>query len=216
MRPNTLVGTDIRALRKSRGITLRELSAVPGRSVGWLSEVERGQTTPSIPDLAAIAAHFGVSISVFFRSANQRPEERGLVVRTSDRTAIGSSKAGLVEELLSPTLGGSFEMIKSTFAPMSSSGGLKPSRKAEDGGVLIQGRLTLWIGKLEVHLDTGDSFQFVEQEYGWRNDHDEAAVALWIVSPPVYRMNLLRSRPRSRGCLGQGIIDRGSRTALMM
>lgn len=183
---NKLVGSDIRALRKSRGITLRDLSAVLGRSVGWLSQVERGQATPSIPDLAAIAAHFGVSISFFFRSASQRPEERGLVVRAADRTAIGSSAHGLVEELLSPTLGGSFEMIKSTFAPRSSSGGLRPSRRSEDGGVLIAGRLTLRIGALEVKLETGDSFQFVEQSYGWRNDHDAPAVALWVVSPPIY------------------------------
>lgn len=183
---NKLVGSDIRALRKSRGITLSELSGVLGRSVGWLSQVERGHATPSIPDLAAIAAHFGVNISFFFRAAGQRPEERGLIVRAADRTAIGSQAHGLVEELLSPTLGGSFEMIKSTFAPRSSSGGLKPSRKAEDGGVLIAGRLTLRIGDLEVMLETGDSFQFVEQQYGWRNDHDEPAVAIWIVSPPIY------------------------------
>lgn len=183
---NKLVGSDIRALRKSRGSTLKELSAVLGRSVGWLSQVERGQATPSIPDLAAVAAHFGVNISFFFRSANQRPEERGFVLRSADRTAIGSSEAGLLEELLSPTLSGTFEMIKSTFAPGSSSGGQMAPRKAEDGGVLISGKLTLWIGQLEVHLEPGDSFQFSEQEYGWRNNGEEPAVALWIVSPPVY------------------------------
>jgi len=183
---NTLVGSDIRALRKSRGSTLKELSSAVGRSVGWLSQVERGQATPSVPDLAAIAAHFGLNISFFFRSASQHSEERGLVLRSADRTALGSSQAGLIEELLSPTLGGKFEMIRSTFAPRSSSGGHKAARKAEDGGVLISGRLTLWIGQLEVKLEPGDSFQFVEQMYGWRNDDDEPAVALWIVSPPVY------------------------------
>ncbi|MFT3688501.1 helix-turn-helix domain-containing protein [Paenirhodobacter sp.] len=183
---NTLVGNDIRALRKSRGLTIREVSSVLGRSVGWLSQVERGQTVPSIQDLSAIATHFGVSISFFFRSSNQRPEEQGLILRATDRTSIGSSESGLVEELLSPTLGGSFEMIKSTFAPHSSSGGLKPARKTEDGGLLISGELTLRIGALEVRLKPGDSFQFAEQDYGWSNDGDEPAVVIWIVSPPVY------------------------------
>lgn len=183
---NSLVGNDIRALRKSRGLTIKELSAVLGRSVGWLSQVERGQAIPSIQDLSTIATHFGVNISFFFRSANQRPEERGLILRSADRTSIGSSESGLVEELLSPTLGGSFEMIKSTFAPKSSSGGLKASRKTEDGGVLISGELTLWIGTLEVQLKPGDSFQFVEQDYGWRNDGAEPAVVIWVISPPIY------------------------------
>lgn len=186
MNLNNLVGNDIRALRKSRGITIKDLSTDLGRSVGWLSQIERGQTTPSIPDLAAIARHFGVNISFFFRSANQNPEERGIVMRAADRSAIGSSETGLTEELLSPSLGGSFEMIKSTFAPRSSSGGMKAARKTEDGGMLVSGRLRLWIGALQVDLEAGDSFQFVEQDYGWQNHGDEPAVVIWVISPPVY------------------------------
>ncbi len=157
-----------------------------GRSVGWLSQVERGRATPSITDLATIAAHFGVNISFFFRSANRRPEEQGIVLRAADRSPLGSSKSGLIEELLSPTLGGSFEMIKSTFAPRSSSGRVLAARHAEDGGTLISGRLSLQIGDLVVSLEPGDSFQFTGRAYSWRNDHDVAAVAIWVVSPPVY------------------------------
>lgn len=183
---NSLVGGDIRALRKSRGLTIAQLSGALGRSVGWLSQVERGQTVPSISDLSAIAAQFGVTISFFFRTENQRPEERGLILRAADRAPLGSRESGLVEELLSPTLGGSFEMIRSTFAPRSSSGGLQPARRSEDGGVLVSGRLTLQIGALEVALEPGDSFQFAEAAYGWRNDHDEPAVAIWVIAPPVY------------------------------
>ena len=183
---NNLVGNDIRALRKSRGVTIKELSLVLGRSVGWLSQVERDQANPSIKDIATIASHFGVNISFFFRTANQRPEERGLVLRSAERSSIGSSESGLIEELLSPSLGGSFEMIKSTFAPRSSSTGMRTPRKTEDGGVLLSGQLTLRIGDLEVHLNAGDSFQFVEKEYGWSNSNSEPAVVIWIVSPPIY------------------------------
>lgn len=183
---NTLVGNDIRALRKSRGITIKVLTTALGRSVGWLSQVERGQTMPSINDLAAIAQYFGVSISFFFRAAHQRPEERGLVLRAADRMALGNSESGLTEELLSPTLGGSFEMIKSIFAPGSDSGGMKAARQSEDGGVLVAGRLTLRIEDLEVTLETGDSFQFQQKSYGWRNEGPEPAVVIWVVSPPIY------------------------------
>lgn len=183
---NALVGNDIRALRKSRGITIKDLSMVLGRSVGWLSQVERGQTIPSINDLSTIAQHFSVNISFFFRAANQRPEERGLILRAADRMALGSGETGLTEELLSPTLGGSFEMIKSTFAPGSDSGGLKAARASEDGGVLVAGRLTLWIDEQKIDLDTGDSFQFQQRSYGWRNQGREPAVVIWVVAPPIY------------------------------
>lgn len=180
------VGDDIRSLRKSRGKTLQEISSAIGRSVGWLSQIERGQTTPSVQDLAQIADQFDVNISFFFRSSSRAPEERGLVLRAADRTPIGSSESGLVEELLSPTLSGSFEIIKSTFAPRASSGGHRKARPKEDGGVLISGRLTLIIGSQELHLEPGDSFQFTERDYAWRNDGDTPAVAIWIVSPPIY------------------------------
>ena len=124
---NHHVGEDIRSLRKSRNLRLAELSAAVGRSVGWLSQVERGQTTPSVHDLGAIANRLGVSISFFFRSSSRAPEERGLILRAADRMAIGTPESGLTEELLSPALSGSFEMIKSTFAPRSESAAVRPA-----------------------------------------------------------------------------------------
>jgi transcriptional regulator with XRE-family HTH domain len=183
---STHLGEDIRALRRSRKVTLAALSRAIGRSVGWLSQIERGRTTPSVRDLGRIAEFFGIGISVFFRSSTQREEERGLVLRAAARTPIGSSETGLTEELLSPTLGGAFEMIRATFAPRSASEGRIPARDAEDGGVLVSGRLRLEIGALEVDLEPGDSFQFARSEYAWRNEGDVPAVVVWVVSPPVY------------------------------
>ena len=180
------IGDDIRSLRKSRRLTIQALASAVGRSVGWLSQIERGQTTPSVQDLGQIADQLGVNISFFFRSASRAPEERGLVLRAADRTAIGSTESGLVEELLSPTLSGSFEMIRSVFAPNSSSGGLRKARPKEDGGVLLSGALTLIVDGAELALAPGDSFQFAEKDYGWRNDGDDPAVVIWIVSPPIY------------------------------
>jgi len=180
------IGDDIRALRKSRGVTLKELAVAVDRSLGWLSQIERGQTTPSVHDLGKIADYFGMSISFFFRSASRNAAERGLVLRAADRVPIGSSETGLTEELLSPSLSGSFEMIKSVFAPRSSSGGKVMTRPREDGGVLVSGRLKLWIGALEVELAAGDSFQFAGQDYAWENPHDVEAVVIWVIAPPIY------------------------------
>ena len=180
------IGDDIRALRKARGITLKDLAEAVGRSLGWLSQIERGQTEPSVRDLGRIADRLGIAISFFFRSSSRQEAERGLVLRAADRVAIGSSDSGLTEELLSPTLSGSFEMIKSIFAPGASSGGLAPAREKEDGGVLISGRLQITIGALNTELAPGDSFQFAGKPYGWANPYDEPAVVIWVVSPPIY------------------------------
>lgn len=180
------VGEDLRALRRARGLTLKGLSAAVGRSVGWLSEVERGQATPSVRDLGALAERLGVSISVFFRSSGRDGREQGLIQRGADRVPIGSADTGLVEELLSPRLGGGFEMIRSVFAPGADSGGPVSARGAEHGGVLIEGHLVLAIGGREFRLGPGDSFQFSGEPYAWRNEGDVSAVAVWVIAPPVY------------------------------
>lgn len=180
------VGEDIRSLRKTRGMTLAQLAADVGRSVGWLSQIERGQTTPSVRDLGQLAERLEVNLSFFFRSSSRAEEEQGLILRAADRPTIGSTESGLTEDLLSPTLSGAFEMIRSVFAPGATSGGLCKPRATEDGGVLISGALTLTIGETELHLNTGDSFQFRETPYAWRNDGTEPAVVIWIVAPPIY------------------------------
>ncbi len=129
---------------------------------------------------------FGVSVSLFFRSASKRPEEQGIVLRAEDRIPIGSRESGLVEELLSPSLSGSFEMIRSTFAPHSDSGGPRSARGREDGGLVVSGRLLLTIDGVEFDLGPGDSFQFAGGTYAWRNDGDQPAVVHWVIAPPVY------------------------------
>lgn len=180
------IGEDIRALRKARAMTLKDLAAAVGRSLGWLSQIERGQTTPSVRDLGLIADRLGIHISVFFRSATRDAAEQGIILRAADRVPIGSTESGLTEELLSPSLAGSFEMIKSVFAPRSDSGGPIRARDREDGGVLVSGRLSLTIGSLTVDLAPGDSFQFTNRDYAWKNPHDEPATVIWVISPPVY------------------------------
>lgn len=180
------IGEDIRALRRSRDLTLQSLSSAIGRSVGWLSQIERGQATPSVRDLGLLAEQFGISISFFFRSSGRDEGEKGLIQRQADRVPIGSMESGLAEELLSPRLGGGFEMIRSVFAPGASSEGPVSARGAEHGGVLLEGTLILAIGEREFRLAPGDSFQFAGQPYAWRNDGGVPAVAVWVISPPVY------------------------------
>ncbi|WP_244530479.1 helix-turn-helix domain-containing protein [Salaquimonas pukyongi] len=183
--PHHHVGNDIRALRKSRGLTLNDLCEALGRSIGWLSQVERGQTNPSIPDLKAIAGHFGVPVSFFFRNADAPEAERGWIVRAHSRAVMGSPDDGLAEELLSPDLGGEFEMIRSVFAP-GARREVMAARDTQDGGYVVSGELEMTIGSQTYVLRAGDSFQFDRQPYGWINRGDRPAEVIWIISPPTY------------------------------
>lgn len=179
------VGDDVRALRKTRAMTIAELSLALGRSVGWLSQVERGQTEPAIADLKKIARLFGIPVSFFFRNEAAPDRERGRIVRASSRAVLGSNEDGLTEELLSPDLSGDFEMVRSVFAPGAKSEAF-PARAAQDGGYLVSGKLTLTIDGETYELKAGDSFGFQNQPYHWENPGDEPCVVVWVISPPIY------------------------------
>ena len=74
--PSSL-GADQRALRKARGMTLLDMGAALGRSVGWLSQVERDLSEPSITDLRHIAATLDIAVSTLFRRGAAPVEEEG-------------------------------------------------------------------------------------------------------------------------------------------
>ncbi|UVK36427.1 XRE family transcriptional regulator [Mesorhizobium sp. AR10] len=180
-----LLAGDIRALRKARGLTLAEIGLTLGRSVGWVSQVERGLSIPSLSDLRAFAELFGVPLSLFFSHDVPVENERGVVVRAGRRRTLGTSETGLVEELLSPDLGGSFEMVRSIFAPGAE---LKTEqlRPTEEAGYIASGIFEIEIAGVWHRLVEGDSFRFERKPYRWRNPGAEPAVIIWVVSPPVY------------------------------
>lgn len=179
------LGADLRALRKARGLTLAGLAQRLDRSVGWLSQVERDLSAPSIADLRRIATHLEVPMSLLFGQAAAPAEEAGHVVRTGNRRAIGSGAAGLVEELLSPDLTDDFEMVHSTFQPRSEIGETV-TRGTQEVGYLVSGRLDLRIGDRDFTLHPGDSFRIRGEPFRWANPYDQPAVAIWVIAPPVY------------------------------
>lgn len=101
---------DLRALRQARSLTLAQIAGRIGRSVGWMSQVERGISMPTLADLRRLADQFGVPMSLFY-AREQRPDTDGeIVVRHDERRVLRHVEDGLTEELLSPSLGGSFQM----------------------------------------------------------------------------------------------------------
>ena len=179
------LGADLRALRKSRGLNLAELAETLGRSVGWLSQVERDLSEPSITDLRHMAKALNVSVSSLFRQAASVANEQGFIVRAESRRPIGSHEAGLTEELLSPDLTDDFEMVHSTFEPNSEI--VDPvSRPTQEVGYVVSGKLDLWIADTTFTLNVGDSFRIRGEPFRWMNPYSTPTVVIWVIAPPVY------------------------------
>ena len=183
-----LVGGQIRDLRKAKGLTIAELAESIDRSVGFVSQIERNLSELSIPDLKRIAEALEVQISWFFQSSVAVPaEERGRIVRKENRRRLSLSGIGVVEELLSPSLGGATELVLTRVPPRSTTGAEFVTRKAEESGLVLQGQMELWVGARHFLLEEGDSFCIQpEESHRIHNPGDVESIVVWVITPPVY------------------------------
>lgn len=182
------IGTQIRDLRKARGVTLEDLAERIGRSVGYLSQVERDISAVTIPNLKDIAEALGVGVNWFFRGDAVAPEdERGLIVRRGNRRRLEFRGTGILEELLSPTLTGAFEVVLGTFEPGGDTGEVHAVRNGEEAGFVVSGQLALVVNDKEYTIEAGDAFMFPRNipHKAW-NPTDQQTVVLWIIAPPIY------------------------------
>lgn len=179
------LGADIRSLRKLRGLTLEEMATELDKSVGWLSQVERDISTPRVSDLQQIAGLFNVPLSLFFGAPDAPRHEAGRIVRAAGRREVGDRENGLVEALLSPDLTDSFEVIHSTFQPGARRDQAQ-KRETQELAFMVTGKLDIWLGDQQFVVSAGDSFHIRNEPYRWANPYSEPAVAIWVISPPVY------------------------------
>jgi len=68
------IGREVRSHRRLQNITVAELSATTGLSVGMLSKIENGNTSPSLTTLRTLAHALSVPITSFFRGFEERRE----------------------------------------------------------------------------------------------------------------------------------------------
>jgi len=61
------IGREVRAFRKKLGITVADLAAATNLSLGMLSKIENGITSPSLTTLQALSRALGVPVTAFFR-----------------------------------------------------------------------------------------------------------------------------------------------------
>ncbi len=170
----------IRDLRKHRGLTLGELAVKVKRSLGFLSQVERGLSQPTVADLTAISEALHVPTTYFYQPSQPRPLD--WVTRPGERRTLYYA-AGISDVLVSPTLTGSFAMLESHLAPGASSGEGHLNDSAEQGGFVLEGELTLWLEGHDqaVTLGPNDSFQLPpHSQFRYANLTDQTTRVLWV------------------------------------
>ncbi len=188
------VGSEVRQLRRAKGMTLKALGKAAGISQSYLSVIERDAGNPSIEVLRSIAAALSVDVNWFFiprRGAG--PLERAHIVRAGSRRNLnllyGSTETeiGYSDSLLSSSIGGRFYMGLAVYAP----GSERPEEPmhvhgGEEHGVVIKGQLELTLGDEVILLSAGDSYSFDARiPHHGRNRTQEETLLVWAVSPVV-------------------------------
>jgi transcriptional regulator with XRE-family HTH domain len=182
------LGQQIRSLRQSSSITLAQLAQRTGLSIGHLSQVERGLSTPTIRQLQAISTGLGVRIGWFFQPMPEPDRDRtAVLVRAGHRRRLRYDGLGMTDHLLTPTLDGRLELLLSTIEPGAGSGEEPYSHEGEEAGLVLEGTLELWIDDEHHLLEQGDSFAFAStRPHRYRNPGKTTTRVVWAITPPSY------------------------------
>jgi transcriptional regulator with XRE-family HTH domain len=185
-----VLGTRIKALREAMDLSLRDLADRSGVSAPMLSQVERGETSPTLHVAGRIAHGLDLRLSQLLRL-----DEDGAVsiVRRAERRGGAAGASGHAYEILTPPLPGQrAELSCHTLAPAAVTGGPGDSPMHEPGSretALVQsGRVVLHCDGARHELDTGDCVTFdADLSHHFENPGTEEAVLLAVVSAGLRR-----------------------------
>ncbi len=174
-------GARLRTMRKNRHLSIQQLADKVGLSVGMVSQIERGLSTPSLRSIRLLANALDVPVSWFF--AGSQHAEADHIVRRAQRRQLKIGTAGAVQELLSPETPGGIEIYEIVLEPGGSSGSDLYSHAGEKAGLVIEGSLQLSIGPLTHLLQAGDSFRFPSTTpHRFANASPHETRFVWIVN----------------------------------
>jgi XRE family transcriptional regulator, regulator of sulfur utilization len=187
------LGPRVRALREAMGLSLRDLAVRSGVSAPMLSQVERGETSPTLQVAARIATGLDLRLSQLLRLDE---ESSVTIVRRADRrqgpTHPSRAKGHRYEILTPPLPGQRAELSRHSLGPGAVTGGPGDPPMHEPGSretALIEtGAVLLVIDGASHELREGDCVTFdADLPHHFENPGPAPAVLLAVVSAGLRR-----------------------------
>jgi transcriptional regulator with XRE-family HTH domain len=184
------VGGRVKALREAGDLSLRDLAARCGVSAPMLSQVERGETSPTLTVAARIAAGLDLRLSQLLRL-----DEGGVVtiVRAGERGRGGNSRRGHRVEVLTATQPGQrAELSRHTLAPGAATGAPDDPPMHEPGSretaLVEHGAVVLVCDGQRYELAEGDCVTFdADLPHHFENPDEAEASFLAVVTAGLRR-----------------------------
>jgi XRE family transcriptional regulator, regulator of sulfur utilization len=186
--PIAAVGPRIRALREAMSLSLRDLADRSGVSAQMLSQVERGETSPTLAVAAKIASGLELTLSQLLRL------DEGRHIAISRAAERRSSRRGghLIEELTPPLPGQRADVSLHVLDPGATTGGASDPPMHEPGSretaVVLAGDLALVLEGERTELHEGDSVTFdADLPHHFENEGTEPTRFIAVIAAGLRR-----------------------------
>ncbi len=178
------LGQQLRILRQRRGLSQRKLAQLAGVSNATVSLIEHGRTDPSMGLLKKILDSLGVSFAEFFASGARSAEQH--FFRQNELSEIGSGPISYLQ-VGSDLSDGKLQILYERYQPGADTGQSMLSHEAEEGGIVLQGRLEVTVGDRVQVLTAGDAYRFNSRlPHRFRNTGNEECVLVSACTPPSF------------------------------
>lgn len=176
------IGAKIRNLRNQNGLTQEELADRTELTKGFISQMERGLTAPSVSTLLDIVECLGTNLSDFFHEEN----ELQIVYPKEDYFEKEDEHKNSITWLIATAQSCSMEPILVQLQPGQSMPEDKP-HEGEEFGYVLDGEIRLHYGEDVYTVRKGDSFIFpANRKHKISSACKKVSSILWISSPPSF------------------------------
>lgn len=177
------IGDNIKTLRESRNLSLKDLAKRSGLSSSLISQIEHEKVSPSLSTLKKLLAAMDETIISLVQLNYKENAVKGLI-KKEDRIKVVLAR-GLYYEVLSTT-NNSYSMFISYLSPNS---GIEEFfiHEGLESGLILEGRVELILDSISIIMEEGDSITHSSAvPHKWRNVGDKTAIGVWVVSPPSF------------------------------
>ncbi|WP_024833209.1 helix-turn-helix domain-containing protein [Ruminiclostridium josui] len=177
------IGEKIKQLRVKNGLTQEELAGRCELSKGFISQLERDLTSPSIATLIDILESLGTNIKDFF---NESVNEKVVFKKDDVFTKEDKDSGYIIHWLVSNAQKNTMEPILIKLEPGGSSE-LDNPHDGEEFGYVISGGVTVFLGTQKYKVKKGECFYFKPvKTHKIVNSVKSQSVILWVSSPPSF------------------------------
>ncbi|MBR5804724.1 MAG: cupin domain-containing protein [Clostridia bacterium] len=179
---NRNIGYQLKNLRKQAGLTQQELADRTELTKGFISQLERGQVSPSIVTLLDLIECLGTTPSDFFKASGQEQ----IVFQPGECFEKTDSLGNITRWIVPSAQSNQMEPILVSLAPGQQSEPDSP-HNGEEFGYILNGRVLIHYGDKKYEAKSGESFYYeADKVHYLENPGSRPARLIWVSTPPSF------------------------------